>query len=216
MRIATLTLGLVLGGFFLVQSLVLSAIGGVFEVENASTFGLAGVTAVVLWVLGAGLVFAAPQVSTGMFLLGAGACFLLGRGLGDLVIWGAASLGLAGLSYLSIEEKRVEAADRALLRAVAQTLLVPKEQTSKALPVAQMRSPLAITPQDVAKRSGPSSSSESLGLSHPTALLNTGRTPDDEGNGMALADAAYGIAAARHAHAKRSKSGLGLEPGESS
>lgn len=156
MRIATLVLGMSLGPFFLFQSVLLSSVGGLFEVQEAESFGQRGIIAVSLWLVGSSFVFGLPLLSTGVFALASIVCFVGGRG--DLIIWGFASVILAGLSYLSIKEKQEADEFRAIVRAAAEALLAPNAQHVVSSAGADLMTP----GRSEQSRTGESSSVESL------------------------------------------------------
>jgi hypothetical protein len=143
MRIATMVLGIILGAFFLLQTVLLASLGGAFDIQDAESFGQHGLLVVFLWLLGSSLVFGVPMLSVWAFALASVVCFI-GR-KGDLIVWGIASIGLAGLAYLSVREKEEADEDRAILRAVAKAFLAsnarqavaPSEAVSQSAPTSR-------------------------------------------------------------------------------
>jgi hypothetical protein len=126
MRVATMVLGITLGAFFLLQSALLASLGGVFDSRDAESFGQYGLLAVFLWLVGSSLVFGVPMLSVWVFALASLVCFIGGKG--GLIVWGIASIVLAGLAYLSVREKEEADEDRATLRAAAKALLASHER----------------------------------------------------------------------------------------
>jgi hypothetical protein len=138
-----MVLGIILGAFFLLQSVLLASLGGAFDSRDAESFGQYGLFAVFLWLLGSSLVFGVPMVSVWAFALAGVVCFIGGND-DDLSVWGIASIVLAGLAYLSVREKEQVDEDRAILRAAAKALIASHQQH-------------AVTPSDAARQATPSS-----------------------------------------------------------
>lgn len=109
MRIAVLIITLILGIFLVIQTLLVTAAGGLGNDEALSGAGAIGLGIAFLWLVAAAFVIGVPLVSTIIFVLAA----LLGLGMGasgtayrDLAVWGGLSLVLAALSFIGLLTRR--------------------------------------------------------------------------------------------------------------
>lgn len=109
MRIAVLIITLILGAFLVVQTLLVTAAGGLGNDEALSGAGAIGIGIAFLWLVAAAFVIGVPLISTILFVLAG----LLGLGMGasgttyrDLSVWGGLSLVLAVLSFIGLLTKR--------------------------------------------------------------------------------------------------------------
>src|SRR4051812_850247 len=67
-RIAVAIIGLMLWFVFLIQAILVSALGDMANDDSSSQGGAVGVLVAILWLVSVALVFAFPRVSTGLFI----------------------------------------------------------------------------------------------------------------------------------------------------
>ena len=125
MRIATMVLGFVFGAF-LMQSILVDFFAGMGEPPPPSSFGDRGPYVVFLWLLGSSLAFGAPKVSIAIFALAGVLCFV--SRMNGHIVWGVASIVLAGVSFLSVREKKDADEYRAIVKAAAAAFLATNRQ----------------------------------------------------------------------------------------
>ena len=106
MKIAVLILGLILGAFLLVQSLLVTGLSGVAKDDNSVVAGAGGLLMAFVWLVAIALVFSVPLVSTALFGFGAVIGFGFASEYSSLEIWAVVSLVLAAFSFFAWRGKR--------------------------------------------------------------------------------------------------------------
>jgi hypothetical protein len=142
-RIAVAIIGLMLWFVFLIQAILVSALGDMANDDSSAQGGAVGVLVAVVWLVAVALVFAFPRVSTGLFIA-AGALAWLAAGTtdyADLWVWGGITFVLAGFSYIGARQKKTkDAKERDRDEMLAK---MTQAQTTMA---AVMSAPLAASP----------------------------------------------------------------------
>lgn len=106
MRIATLILGLMLGGIFFLQALLGNVLASAADSANQTEATSIGIVMAAMWLLASALVIAAPRVAGLLFILSAALGFGFAASYPDLTVWSSIALVLALFAYLGYREKR--------------------------------------------------------------------------------------------------------------
>ena len=106
MRIAVLILGLILGAFMLLQSVLIAGLGAAAEQDDTAGAGAVGLFMALIWLVGCALVIPTPRVAMILFILAGLIGFGASGEFPDLGIWGGVSLFLAVLSFFGWRGKR--------------------------------------------------------------------------------------------------------------
>ena len=128
MRIAVLILGLILGAFMLLQSLLITGLGSAADRQNTADAGAVGLFMALLWLIGCAVVIPLPRVAMILFIVAGLLGFAVSGDFPDLGVWGGVSLFLAVLSYFGYRGKRKQQRQEAVRDLQLQESLVAQQQ----------------------------------------------------------------------------------------
>jgi hypothetical protein len=102
MRIAVLSIGLVLGSLMFIQTVLIAGLNSAVAEDDAATTETVGGVMAMMWLVASALVLAFPSISMTIFGLAGLVGLIVGTSSGftDVLIWGLIGLVLALMSFL--------------------------------------------------------------------------------------------------------------------